>query len=131
HGARPGTAAGRAHPRDPHREARVRPRPDRRAARGGRRGRGRLVTVRWITPDRIGDWVEDGASVGVGGALFSRLPLALVDALSSAGRRNLHYVSWGGGLPLELLLRVDGVVDRLTFCFSSLDVFGVPPRFLR
>ncbi|MGH3585176.1 MAG: CoA-transferase, partial [Pseudonocardia sp.] len=87
------------------------------------------MSVEWIEPDQIGDWVEDGASIGVGGALFSRLPLALVEALARAGRRHLHYVSWGGGLPLELLLRAEGVVDELTFCFSSLDVFGVPPRF--
>jgi glutaconate CoA-transferase subunit A len=88
-----------------------------------------MTSTAWISIDQIGDWVDDGATVGVGGALFSRLPLALIEALAAAGRRELHYVSWGGGLPLEILLRDEGIVDRLTFCFSSLDVFGVPPRF--
>src|SRR3954453_20177609 len=74
------------------------------------------------------DLIADGDRVGVGGALFSRLPLALVRELARSGRRDLTYVTWGGGLPLELLLQADAV-RKVVFCFSSLDVFGLAPRF--
>ena len=72
--------------------------------------------------------VRDGDRVGIGGCLFSRLPLLLVEAVANRAPRELEYVAWGGGLPLELLLQA-GSVRRLVFCFSSLDVFGLAPRF--
>jgi glutaconate CoA-transferase subunit A len=74
--------------------------------------------------------VADGDRLGVGGALFSRLPLALVGELARQKRRDLTYVTWGGGLPLELLLQAEAV-RKVVFCFSSLDVFGLAPRFRR
>ena len=39
-------------------------------------------------------------------------------------------MSWGGGLPLEILLGA-GAVSRIVFCFSSLDIFGLAPLFRR
>ncbi|WP_296747389.1 CoA-transferase, partial [Mesorhizobium sp.] len=42
--------------------------------------------------------------------------------------KNLRYVCWAGGLPLELLLEA-GTVAEIDLCFSSLDIFGLPPRF--
>ena len=72
--------------------------------------------------------VPDGATLGVGGALFTRVPLALVQAVAATGVRDLTYVAWGGGLPLELLLQA-GAVRKVVFCFSSLDLFGLAPRF--
>lgn len=74
--------------------------------------------------------VPDGATVGVGGLHFCRIPVALLRAVVARGARGLHYASWGGGLPLELLL-AGGCVEKLTFCFSSLDVFGMSPLFRR
>jgi len=76
------------------------------------------------------DLIADGDRIGVGGALFSRLPLALVGELIRRKRRDLTYVTWGGGLPLELLLQADAV-RKVVFCFSSLDIFGLAPRFRR
>ena len=75
-----------------------------------------------------GALVRPGAVVGVGGSLFTRIPLALIDAVIRGGARDLTYVSWGGGLPLELLLQA-GIVRKAVFCFSSLDLFGLAPRF--
>lgn len=72
--------------------------------------------------------VRDGDRIGVGGLHFSRIPLALVRAVITHGRRDLEYVTWGGGLALELLLAA-GAVRRAICCFSSLDVFGLAPRF--
>jgi glutaconate CoA-transferase subunit A len=74
--------------------------------------------------------VADGSRVGVGGALLTRLPLAAVHALAARQPRDLVYVSWGGGLPLEILLGA-GAVSRIVFCFSSLDIFGLAPLFRR
>lgn len=72
--------------------------------------------------------VPPGSRLGVGGALFTRLPLALLSALIAQRTPRLHYIGWGGGIPLEMLLAA-GMVERVTFCFSSLDVFGLGPRF--
>src|SRR5262249_12828889 len=74
--------------------------------------------------------VADGDRLGVGGALFSRLPLALVAELARRQRRDLTYVAWGGGLPLELLLQA-GAGRTVVFCFSSFDLVGLAPRLRR
>jgi glutaconate CoA-transferase subunit A len=75
-----------------------------------------------------GRMVPSGAVLGVGGSLFTRIPLALVRAVVDSGARDLTYVCWGGGLPLELLLQAKAV-RKAVFCFSSLDLFGLAPRF--
>jgi glutaconate CoA-transferase subunit A len=56
------------------------------------------------------------------------LPIALVRELCSQGTNDLHIVGWGGGIPLELLLE-GNQVSKFSFCFSSLDIFGLAPRF--
>jgi glutaconate CoA-transferase, subunit A len=77
----------------------------------------------------VGD-VPDGTRLGVSGFHFTRAPMAALRALAATGVRDLHYVAWGGGLPLELLLG-HGAVSRATLCFASLDVLGPAPRFRR
>jgi glutaconate CoA-transferase subunit A len=77
----------------------------------------------------VGD-VPDGTRLGVSGFHFTRAPMAALRALVDRGVRDLHYVAWGGGLPLELLLG-HGAVSRATLCFGSLDVLGPAPRFRR
>ncbi|MDX8446893.1 CoA-transferase [Mesorhizobium captivum] len=72
--------------------------------------------------------VGHGDAFGVGGHHFARLPVALLRAITRSGVKDLHYVSWAGGLPLELLLEVDAVAE-IDLCFSSLDIFGLPPKF--
>ncbi len=72
--------------------------------------------------------MPSGAVLGVGGSLFTRIPLALVQSVIAAGACDLTYVCWGGGLPLELLLQAEAV-RKAVFCFSSLDLFGLAPRF--
>lgn len=88
----------------------------------------------------LGAWVDDvaelvadvpsGARIGVSGFHFTRAPMAGLRALADRGLRDLHYIAWGGGLPLEFLLG-HGMVARATLCFSSLDVLGPAPRFRR
>jgi glutaconate CoA-transferase, subunit A len=88
------------------------------------------MTPSFLDLPAAADLIADGDRIGVGGALFSRLPLALVGELIRRKRRDLTYATWGGGLPLELLLQADAV-RKVVFCFSSLDVFGLAPRFRR
>nr|MBA3416641.1 CoA-transferase [Chloroflexia bacterium] len=80
--------------------------------------------------DDLAGLVPAGARLGIGGFHFSRAPIALIRALIRRGVGGLDYVSWGGGLGLELLLEA-GAVRRMALCFNSLDVFGLAPRFRR
>ncbi len=81
-----------------------------------------------VTVDELAAMVKDGARLGIGGVHFSRLPIALLERVLKLGRKNFVFTSWGGGLPLELLLEANAV-RKLIFCFSSLDIFGLAPRF--
>jgi glutaconate CoA-transferase, subunit A len=89
------------------------------------------VTGPWVADlDALVGDVPDGTRLGVSGFHFTRAPMAALRALAARGVRDLHYVAWGGGLPLELLLG-HGAVSRATLCFASLDVLGPAPRFRR
>ena len=98
--------------------------------------RGGLMHQSLVKPNRpvitdlagLAAMVHDGDTFGVGGHHFARLPIALLCAIATRGVRDLHYVSWAGGLPLEMLLDADAVAS-IDICFSSLDIFGLPPRF--
>lgn len=78
--------------------------------------------------DELAQQVPSGARIGVGGVHLSRLPIALIESVIAFGRRDFTYVSWGGGLPLELFLQADAI-KKLIFCFSSLDILGLSPQF--
>jgi glutaconate CoA-transferase, subunit A len=83
---------------------------------------------RFVTVSELAGCVRDGERLGAGGLHFVRLPMAALDALIRAGRKDLHFISWGGGLGLELMLAA-GAVRKISFCFCSLDVFGLAPLF--
>lgn len=72
--------------------------------------------------------VKDGDAFGAGGHHFARLPIALLRAIAERGINSLRYIAWAGGLPLEMLLEANAVAS-IDICFSSLDIFGLPPRF--
>jgi glutaconate CoA-transferase, subunit A len=78
--------------------------------------------------DELAQQVPSGARIGVGGVHLARLPIALIEKVLALGRKDFTYVSWGGGLPLELFLEA-GALKKLIFCFSSLDILGLAPRF--
>jgi len=73
--------------------------------------------------------IDDGSSIALGGALFTRLPMALVHEIKKSAVKNLHYIAWSGNIPLEMFLEIPGKVREISFCFSSLDIFGLAPRF--
>lgn len=84
---------------------------------------GRLVTITELV-----DSIPGETALGIGGVHFSRVPITLIEALLAAGKRDFTFISWGGGVPLEMFLEA-GAVKKLVFAFSSLDVFGLAPRF--
>jgi glutaconate CoA-transferase subunit A len=83
---------------------------------------------RFTDVEGLATMVGHGDVFGVGGHHFARLPIALLRAIASSGVNDLRYVCWAGGLPLELLLEANAVAE-IDLCFSSLDIFGLPPRF--
>ena len=72
--------------------------------------------------------VSSGTRISIGGHHFARLPIALLRAIAKSGVRDLNFFAWAGGLPLELLLEA-GAISSVDICFSSLDIFGLAPRF--
>ncbi|GLQ77590.1 hypothetical protein GCM10007881_11060 [Mesorhizobium huakuii] len=83
---------------------------------------------RFTDVEGLAAMVCQGDSFGVGGHHFARLPVALLRAIARSCIKDLRYVCWAGGLPLELLLEANAVAE-IDLCFSSLDIFGLPPRF--
>lgn len=83
---------------------------------------------RFTDVEGLAAMVGNGDAFGVGGHHFARLPIALLRAIARLGVKDLRYVCWAGGPPLELLLEANAVAE-VDICFSSLDIFGLPPRF--
>lgn len=72
--------------------------------------------------------VSDGDRFGVGGHHFARLPIAMLRSIAALHKKDLAFTAWAGGLALELLIEA-GAVASIDLCFSSLDIFGLPPKF--
>src|SRR3954454_5897071 len=81
-----------------------------------------------VALDELANIVPDGIRLGIGGVHLSRLPIALIQHILASGKKDFVFTSWGGGLPLELFLEAKAV-RKLLFCFSSLDIFGLAPKF--
>jgi glutaconate CoA-transferase subunit A len=81
-----------------------------------------------LSLDELVELVPNGGRIGIGGVHLSRLPIALIRRTLAAEKKDFVFTSWGGGLPLELFLQADAV-RKLIFTFSSLDIFGLAPRF--
>ncbi len=81
------------------------------------------------TLDALAGRVASDTRLSVGGHHFARLPVALLrKGVARRGVSRLNYFAWAGGLPLELLLEA-GAVASIDICFSSLDIFGLAPKF--
>src|ERR1700722_16597911 len=89
-----------------------------------RRFRNRITEI--VSLDELSQKVPGG--IGIGGVHLARLPIALIEKVLNLGRKDFTYISWGGGLPLELFLEAEAL-KKLVFCFSSLDILGLAPRF--
>ena len=84
--------------------------------------------TKFVSLGELAEQVPSGASIGVGGVHLARLPIALIETVLKLGRKDFTFVSWGGGLPLELFLE-GNALRKLVFCFSSLDILGLAPRW--
>lgn len=85
----------------------------------------------WVSNlEQLVSFVEPGVRISAGGVHYTRIPVAALLALGKSGVGDLHYVAWGGGLALEILLEYDAV-GEVEICFSNADVFGLAPRFRR
>ena len=76
----------------------------------------------------ISKLIKNNTSIGIGGHHFARLPIALINNLLNNNPKNLEFISWSGGLALELFLQKNAV-KKIQICFSSLDIFGLAPLF--
>jgi glutaconate CoA-transferase subunit A len=81
-----------------------------------------------VSLNELASSVPGGVRLGIGGVHFARLPIALIEEVLNSGQRDFTFISWGGGLALEMFLEAQAV-KKLVFCFSSLDIFGLAPRF--
>ena len=72
--------------------------------------------------------IKNNTSIGIGGHHFARLPIALINNLLKNKPKNLEFISWSGGLALELFLQKNEV-KKIQICFSSLYIFGLAPLF--
>ncbi len=86
------------------------------------------IMSRIVSIQDLAAQVPSGIRLGIGGVHLSRLPVALIREVLAAGKKDFTFISWGGGLPLELFLEARAV-RKLLFCFSSLDIYGLAPRF--
>ncbi|HTV57410.1 MAG TPA: CoA-transferase [Verrucomicrobiae bacterium] len=81
-----------------------------------------------LSLDELARRVPGEVRIGIGGVHLARLPIALIEKVLALGRRDFTFVSWGGGLALEMFLKAEAI-QKLVFCFSSMDIFGLAPRF--
>lgn len=88
-----------------------------------------MTAVGRVTPlsEALG-LVRDGDVVATGGALLHRKPLAFLDALGDAGRRDLHLVTFAGSLDVEILLAHEALT-ALSTAYVGLGPHGFAPRF--
>jgi glutaconate CoA-transferase, subunit A len=73
--------------------------------------------------------VEDGMTVGIGGAVTAGHPMALVRGLVRRGVRGLTVLAPLGGIEVDLLVAA-GCVDRVVGCYAGVEVVAaVAPVF--
>ena len=86
------------------------------------------LSSKFKTLNYISKLIKNNTSIGIGGHHFARLPIALINNLLNNNPKNLEFISWSGGLALELFLQKNAV-KKIQICFSSLDIFGLAPLF--
>lgn len=82
-----------------------------------------------VTLDEALDGIEDGATVGVGGAVTAAHPMALVRALARRGPRDLRLVAPTGGIDVDVLIAA-GCVREVVGCYVGVEgLAAVGPVF--
>ena len=86
------------------------------------------LSSKYTSLKNISKQIKNNTSIGIGGHHFARLPIALINELLKKNPKNLEFISWSGGLALELFLQKKAI-NKIQICFSSLDIFGLAPTF--
>ena len=63
------------------------------------------LSEKFITLNNLSKYIKNGTSIGIGGHHFARLPIALINELLKKNPQDLEFISWSGGLALELFLQ--------------------------
>jgi glutaconate CoA-transferase subunit A len=74
--------------------------------------------------------IESGSTVGIGGSITTRKPVALVQQLARSGTTDLHLVSFTGSIAIDLLIGA-GVVSSVASGYMGLGHFGRAPNFVK
>ena len=82
-----------------------------------------------IDSAQAAELVHDGDTVYLGGAVLDRKPMALVQALTRTGRRDLRATTFAGSLDVELLIAAEAVAS-VAAAYVGLGRFGAAPRFV-
>ena len=64
------------------------------------------LSAKYTSLKGLSSYVKNGSSIGIGGHHFARLPIALINAVLKKNPKNLEFISWSGGLALELFLKL-------------------------
>ena len=86
------------------------------------------LSSKYTSLKNISKQINNNTSIGIGGHHFARLPIALINEFLKRNPKNLEFISWSGGLALELFLQKKAI-SKIQICFSSLDIFGLAPSF--
>ena len=78
--------------------------------------------------DAAVELVPDGTRLGIGGVLLRRKPIALLEALADAGRRDLRLYSFLASLDVELLVR-RGAVAEVHAGYVGFEQLGFAPAY--
>lgn len=73
--------------------------------------------------------VRAEATVGIGGSITTRKPVALVQAIAESGVNGLHLVSFTGSIGIDLLVGA-GAVRTVSAAYVGLGHFGRAPHFV-
>ena len=67
------------------------------------------LSSKYQSLNQLSKSVKNNSSIGIGGHHFARLPISLINKILSHNPKNLEFISWSGGLALELFLQKNSI----------------------
>ena len=81
--------------------------------------------------NQVGNYVQSGMTVGIGGGPLLAAPMALVREVIRSGAQDLHLVACStGGIALDLLIGA-GCAASVEFAQITFNEYGAAPNFRR
>lgn len=81
-----------------------------------------------VDPARAATTVRDGDTIYLGGTVLVRKPVALVQAVITAARKDLQVVTFAGSIDVDLLVAADAT-SSVAAAYVGLGPIGPAPRF--